>query len=112
MLNTEYKFGEVHDLASQIESGEDKVHFRGIFSNDNGGAVLLAFKAGQRLDTHIAPAELMVTVLEGEIEFKMIDKVNSIKAGQFMLMGADVPHSVAAVKDSKVMLVKVKPSVA
>lgn len=109
MLETDYKFGEVHTLASQIESGSDKVHFRHIFNNENGGVALVAFKAGQKLDTHFAPAELMVNVIEGEIEFTMLDKPHTIKAGEFMLVGADVPHSVLAKADSIMMLVKVKP---
>lgn len=109
MLNTDYKFGEVHNLAVQIETGSDKVHFKQIFSNENGGVVLVAFKAGQKLDTHIAPAEVMVQVLEGEIEFTIQDKANILKAGEFLLMGADVSHSVFAKADSKMMLVKVKP---
>ena len=109
MINTDYKFGEVHKLADQIESGEDKVHFKNIFSNENGGVVLVAFKAGQKLDTHVAPAELMVSVIEGEIEFTMIDKPHILKAGEFLLMGADVAHSVVAKADSKMMLVKVRP---
>lgn len=109
MLNTEYKFGEVHNLASQIESGIDKVHFHGIFSNENGGVVLLAFKAGQKLDTHTAPAEILVNVLEGEIVFTIQDKANSMKAGDFLLLGEGVAHNVYASTDAKVMLVKVKP---
>lgn len=109
MLNTDYKFGEVHAIAEQIEAGNDKVHVKHIFNNENGGVVLVAFKAGQKLDTHTAPAELMVNVLEGEIEFTMLDKPHTIKAGEFLLMGAEVPHSVVAKADSKMMLVKVKP---
>ncbi len=109
MLNTDYKFGEVHGIADQIEAGSDKVHFKHIFNNENGGVVLVAFKAGQKLDTHTAPAEVMVNVLEGEIEFTMLDKVNTIKSGEFLLMGAGVPHSVVARADSKMMLVKIKP---
>lgn len=109
MINTEYKFGEVHVLANQIESGDDKVHFQNIFSNNNGGVVLVAFKAGQKLDTHTAPAEVMVNVIEGEIEFTMLDKPHTLKAGEFLLMGADVAHSVAAKSDAKLMLIKVKP---
>lgn len=108
MLNTEYKFGEVHVLADQIESANDKVQFKNIFSTENGGAVLVAFKAGQKLDTHVAPAEVMVNVLEGEIEFTMLDRPHTLRAGEFLLMGADVPHSVVAKADSKMMLVKVK----
>ena len=109
MLETDYKFGEVHTLATQIENGTDRVQFKNIFGNDNGGVSLLAFKAGQKLDQHIAPAEVMVTVLEGEIVFTMIDRPLTLTAGQFLLMGADVPHSVEAKADSKVMLTKIKP---
>ena len=109
MLETDYKFGEVHTLATQIEYGTDRVQFKNIFGNDNGGVSLLAFKAGQKLDQHIAPAEVMVTVLEGEIVFTMIDRPLTLSAGQFLLMGTDVPHSVEAKADSKVMLTKIKP---
>ena len=109
MLETDYKFGEVHTLATQIEYGTDRVQFKNIFGNDNGGVSLLAFKAGQKLDQHIAPAEVMVTVLEGEIEFTMNGVGHTLRGGEFMLMGSDVPHSVKANADSKMMLVKVKP---
>lgn len=108
MLNTGYKFGEVKNLASQIQAGDDKVNFHGVFSNENGGVALLAFKAGQVLDTHLAPAELMVNVLEGEIEFTMIDDTHTLKSGDFILVGEGVPHSVVAKADSKLMLVKIK----
>lgn len=109
MMNTEYKFGEVHNLSEQIENGSDKVHFKNVFENGNGGVSLLSFKAGQNLTTHTAPAEVMIYVFEGEIEFTMIDKPHILKAGEFMLMGHGVPHSVVAKADSKVMLVKIKP---
>lgn len=109
MLNTDYKFGEVHDLTDQIESSSEKVQFKHVFNNENGGVVLVAFKAGQKLDTHTAPAEVMVNVLEGEIEFTIVDKVHTLKGGQFLLLGANVAHSVEAKSDSKMMLVKVKP---
>lgn len=109
MLQTDYKFGEVIDLASQLESTDEKVQFKNVFGNANGGVTLLAFKTGQRLTTHIAPAEVMVFVLEGEIEFTMLETPHVIKSGEFMLMGADVPHGVLAKSDSKVVLIKVKP---
>lgn len=109
MLDTDFKFGEVHSLAYHIQPNEEKVQFKNIFGNANGGVVLVAFKAGQKLDTHVAPAELMVNVLEGEIEFTMHGTPHIIKSGEFMLVGAGVEHSVVATKDSKMMLVKVKP---
>lgn len=109
MLQTDYKFGEVNTLANQIEASDEKVQFKNVFTNDNGGVTMLAFKAGQELSTHTAPAEVMVCVAEGEIEFTMLDRPHTIKAGQFLLMGQDVAHSVRATMDSKVMLIKIKP---
>lgn len=106
---TEFRFGEVHKLLSQVETGNEKVHFKNIFETDNGGVALIAFEAGQKLETHLAPAEIMVTVLEGEVEFTVDGKPNDMSAGEFLLLGQDVPHSVTAKTDTKLLLVKVKP---
>ena len=107
MLETDYKFGEVHTLADQIELSADRVQFRHIFNNANGGVALIGFKAGQKLDEHLAPAELMVSVIEGEIVFTMLDKPHTLRAGEFILVGHGVPHSVAANVDSKIFLLLV-----
>lgn len=108
MLKTDYKFGEVFPLASQVKKNESKVEFQDIMNNNNGGVALLAFSAGQDLASHLAPAEVMVQVLEGEVIFTMIDRPLHLHAGDFFLMGNGVPHSVHAVTDAKVMLVKIK----
>lgn len=108
MLKTDYKFGEIFPLASQIEKHASKVEFKEIMGNSNGGISLLAFSAGQDFATHVAPAEVMVNVLEGEAIFTMIDKPLHLHKGEFILMGNGVPHSVHAVTDAKIMLVKIK----
>ncbi len=108
MIETEYKFGEVHNLADQVEISADHVHVRHIIGSPAGGVSLLAFKAGQKLDDHTAPAELLVTVVEGEIIFTLAGKPHTLKAGEFMLVGEGVVHNVVANADSKVMLTKIK----
>ncbi|MDE6383182.1 MAG: cupin domain-containing protein [Paramuribaculum sp.] len=108
MLESGIKFGEVRNLASQTEYSGDRVQFNNIFNTSNGGVSVVAFSAGQRLDTHTAPAELMVYVLEGEIEFTISDNPHTLVAGQFLLVGEGVRHSVSATSDAKMMLVKVK----
>lgn len=109
MLQTGYKFGHVVSLDPEIAPAADKVQFKNVFGNANGGVSLLAFKAGQELTAHTAPAEVMVYVVQGEIEFTMLDTPHSIKSGQFLLMGEGVPHRVKAKEDSKVMLIKIRP---
>lgn len=110
MLKTEYRFGEVHDLSSQVNADSQNVLFRSIFESSNGGVSLLAFEKGQSLARHLAPAEVMVYVMEGEVVFSLPENTHRLKAGEFMLVGEGVAHAVQAVADSKVMLVKVKSS--
>lgn len=108
MLTTDYKFGEAFPLAAQIEKSDEKVEFKEIMSNDNGGISILAFGAGQELATHVAPAEVMIYIPEGEVIFTMNGNSTRLHKGDFFLMGNGVPHSVHAVKDSKIMLIKIK----
>ncbi len=108
MLSTDFRFGEVHNLSSTITPDDEKVRFQRIFENANGGVVLLDFKAGQNLPTHTAPAEVMVYVLEGNVEFTMLGVPHELKTGEFLLMGQQVQHSVVARTDTKIMLVKIK----
>ncbi len=108
MIETTFKFNEINNLKDQINYSEDKVQFKNIFNNSNGGVALVGFKSGQKLDEHIAPAELMVNVLEGTITFTVVNTPHKISAGEFMLVGEGVLHQVYADTDSKLMLVKVK----
>ena len=108
-MKTDYRFGEVKELASQVNQENEHVSFRNIFETDNGGVSLLAFKAGQELTEHVSPMVVMVNVLEGEVQFNMNGSPNLIGKGVFFLMGDEVPHSVVAKKESKVLLIKVKP---
>ena len=105
---TEFRYGEVYGLLDQVEKGSDKVHFRNIFETKHGGVSLIALEAGQKLDTHLAPFEVMVIVQAGEIEFTMDGQPYDMKAGEFLLMGQNVPHSVVAKAAAKLLLVKVK----
>ena len=107
-MKTNFKFGEINRFNEAIGYNTERVEFKSVFENNNGGVSLVALKAGQKLDTHTAPFQIMVTVCEGEIEFTMLDMSHRLKAGEFLLMGANVPHSVVANIDSKMMLVKIK----
>ena len=107
-MKTNFKFGEVISRKDAIEYSNDRVEFKQVFETENGGVALVAMKEGQKLDPHTAPFEVMVNVIDGEIEFTMLDQPKLLKEGDFLLMGANVSHSVLAKKDSKLMLVKIK----
>lgn len=108
MLHTDVRFGEVYDIRGQFATVADNVAFKKLWNNENGGVALLSFAPGQALAEHLAPAELMVCVADGSIDFTMIDRTMHLQAGQFMLVGEGVPHSVKSAEGAKVMLIKVK----
>lgn len=108
MLHTDVKFGEVFDMCKQFAAEGENVAFKKLWSNTKGGVDLLSFAPGQSLSEHLAPAEVMVCVAEGSIDFTMIDRTLHLHAGQFLLMGEGVPHSVKSPEGAKVMLIKIK----
>ena len=108
-MTTHYKFADVFTLKEQVEISKEKVQFEPIFETSGGGVVLLGFQKGQKLDKHLSTTSLMVNVIEGEVIFRINDTPHVLKTGQFILVGAEVPHSVDALADTKLMLVKVKP---
>ena len=107
-MKTNFRFSEVIRLNDAIEYNADRVEFTSVFETSKGGVSLVAMRGGQRLETHTTPFEVMVIVCEGEIEFTMLDHSKLIRAGEFILMGANVSHSVVANTNSKLMLIKVK----
>lgn len=107
-MKTNYKFGEPVKHSEAISYSNDKVEFKQVFETSNGGVSLVALKAGQSLDTHQVPFEVMINMCMGEIEFTMIDRPIHLSEGEFMLMGANVSHSVKAIKDSQIMIIKIK----
>ena len=109
MIKTDYRLNEVFNLASQIENGNDDVHFKELFSNANSSVMLVAFKSGQFLAEHRAPADVMVYVAEGKVDFTLADTTHEMKKGDFMLMNEGTLHRVLAKTDATVMLAKMKP---
>lgn len=107
-MKTNYKFGEVISHDEAISYSDERVVFEPVFETSNGGVAFVALQKGQKLETHMAPFEVMVNICEGDVDFKMLDDSRNMKEGQFLLMGANVPHSVIANKDSKLMIIKIK----
>lgn len=106
---TDLRFGEVFRLVDQLQASAEKVQFLNLMNTPNGGVSLLALKEGQALDEHAAPAELFVCVVEGEIDFSVGGQANRLAAGDMLMIGEGVLHSVKCLRDAKVLLCKVRP---
>jgi quercetin dioxygenase-like cupin family protein len=77
--------------------------------NQSGGTLtVFAFAEGQALSEHTAPFDALVQVLEGTVELVIGGKSVPARAGQTVLMPANVPHAVNATSRFKMLLTMVR----
>lgn len=81
---------------------------RTIIDKKAGTCTLFAFDAGQGLSEHTAPFDALVYLLDGEAEITISGKPFQLKAGDSIIMPADKPHALRAIKPFKMMLVMIK----
>lgn len=73
-----------------------------------GTVTLFAFDKGQALSEHTAPYDALVNVTDGEAEVSIAGRPQILRAGESVLMPANVPHALRAVERFKMMLVMIK----
>jgi quercetin dioxygenase-like cupin family protein len=81
---------------------------RAIVKKNAGTLTLFAFDIGQGLSEHSAPFDAVVEILDGEAELTIGGKKVAARAGQAVLMPANVPHALSATTPFKMLLVMVR----
>jgi quercetin dioxygenase-like cupin family protein len=69
-----------------------------------GSLTLFAFDAGQELSEHTAPFDAFVQILDGVVELTIGGASVLARAGEVVLMPANVPHAVRAQERFKMLL--------
>ncbi len=98
----------VVQLAAMVDYAEGAIVSRTLIQRPAGTVTLFSFDEGQALSEHTAPFDALVFVLAGEAEVAIAGKPFSLKAGEAILMPANVPHAVKATARLKMLLVMVK----
>ena len=96
------------DLAGLVDYAEGSVVSRTVAENDAGTLTLFAFDAGQGLSEHSAPFDAVVQVVDGEARLVIGGKSVRAAAGRLVVMPANVPHAVKAVKRFKMLLIMLR----
>ena len=99
---------ELLKLASLAEYQTGAVVSRQITKADGGNITLFAFDEGQELSEHTAPYDALVHVLDGEAEIKISGKPFLLVSGEAIIMPANEPHALMAVKRFKMLLTMIK----
>jgi len=99
---------KLFQLKDMINYENNSVVSRTIVEKNTGTITLFAFSENQGLSEHTAPFDALVYLFDGEAEIKIAGNPRHLKTGDLIIMPANKPHSVKAVKNFKMMLVMIR----
>ncbi|AFD00467.1 double-stranded beta-helix domain protein [Methanocella conradii HZ254] len=100
--------GKALRLGELVGYQEGSVVSREVINKKTGTVTIFAFDEGEGLSTHSAPFDAMLYVVEGEAEVTIDDNPSKLKAGDFIIMPANHPHAVKALKKFKMLLIMIR----
>lgn len=95
-------------LKEYIEYSPESVVSKTLKQNPASTITLFAFDKGQGLSEHTAPFDATVQVIDGEGLFIIGGEEHALKAGELIIMPANVPHAVRAVQKFKMLLIMLR----
>ena len=95
-------------LIDLVNYQEKSVVSRTLIDKKTGTVTLFAFDEGQGLSEHTAPFDALVYLLDGEAEITISGKSHHVKEGEIIIMPANEPHALKAIKKFKMMLTMIR----
>lgn len=105
-MNPSYTY--LSDLAQQVEIPRDGILTRTLFADDQVKVVLFGFDAGQELSEHTASTPAILHFLQGEALLTLGKDSMETRAGAWVHMPAQLPHSIHAKTPVILLLLLVK----
>ena len=95
-------------LAGQVEYAAGSVVSRTLVKKPTGTITMFAFDAGQGLSEHQTPFDAFVQVVDGVGTLRIGGKDVVAKAGDIVVMPANIPHAIHANERFKMLLVMIR----
>jgi quercetin dioxygenase-like cupin family protein len=99
---------EAARVVNLVDYQEGSVVSRTIIKKNTGTVTLFAFDEGQGLSEHTTPFDALVYILAGEAEITISGKTLRLGEGEIVIMPANQPHVLKAVKKFKMILTMIK----
>jgi quercetin dioxygenase-like cupin family protein len=95
-------------VAGLVDYQQGSIVSREILKGGTAKVMLFAFDEGEALSEHTSPFHALVQIVEGEAEITVASQQQRVTAGEFILMPAQQPHALAAVKRFKMILTMIR----
>ena len=93
------------NLKDLVAYQEGQVVSKTLVQNEVVSMTIFSFDKGEKISTHAAGGDAMVTVLEGKGRFTVADEVFYLEEGETLIMPKDIPHAVYGEERFKMQLV-------
>lgn len=100
--------GEILNLTNLVEYSSGGIISKQVLKNTSGNITLFSFDKGQGLSEHTAPFDAVVQILEGEARILIGGNPNQVKAGEWIIMPANVSHALQAIEPFKMLLTMIR----
>jgi quercetin dioxygenase-like cupin family protein len=100
--------GQAIRLIDLADYQEGSVVSRTIIDKKTGTVTFFAFDGGQGLSEHTTPFDALVHLLDGEAEIIISGKHMRLKNGEMVIMPANQPHALRAIKSFKMILTMIR----
>lgn len=91
-----------------VEYQNGSIVSRIVIKSSGGSVTVFAFDAGEELSEHTVPFDALVNVLDGTAEIRIADSTHDVQSGESIVLPANVPHAVRAVRPVKMLLSMVR----
>ena len=103
---------ESYNLLELVDYAAGAIVSRTLAENESGTITLFAFDVDQGLSEHTAPFDAFVQILDGKAEIVIAGKPVEARAGQIVLMPANIPHALKAIEPFKMLLTMLRSRIA
>jgi quercetin dioxygenase-like cupin family protein len=100
--------GKALTLRELCEYSDGSVVSKTLIDKKVGTVTMFSFAAGQGLSEHTVPYDAFVQVVDGEADVTIDGKPHTVSAGQIIIMPANIPHEMKAIKPFKMLLVMIR----
>jgi quercetin dioxygenase-like cupin family protein len=105
---TESFIGKAVALNGLVTYASGSVVSKTLIDRKIGTITLFSFDAGQGLSEHTAPFDAFVQIVDGTAEVTIDGAAQNVTTGEFIIMPANIPHSLKAIEKFKMMLVMIR----
>ena len=108
METKEFGHSAIMEFAGKVEYSAEGIVSKRVLQKEKGNVSLFAFDKDQQLSEHSAPFDALIQVLDGQGRITIGGKPFDLKAGQSIIMPANIPHAVYALEKFKMLLTMIK----